>query len=420
MAFAQTKTKLSLDRWAKIMGVQLAHFNSVIPAGRTPSVCQMPWLQRADMAVDRVGREEVAMAIADAEARIERYLQYRLMPTWEIDEWHGTIRPYRRELYNLNGADIRGQAQLVQTNWGHVLSGGIRSKTFIATRPVAFSDEDGDGYDETVTVTATVDVGQSPCEIFAYYPDKDGEDEFEVRPIKVEVSGATATITFRREQIVLEELLVDLVPPEDDSHLRGVADVDANFLEDVDVYRVYNDPQSQVTFLWEPPAGGCSCCGGSGCAQCAYSAQTGCLMLRDDPRLGLVTYHPGSWDPDNLEFTSEGWVDCRAPDITRLYYYAGLRDKTLDCPTRRMDPHWERTVAYFAASLLDRPICECNNVHAWIQRWRYDYVSGEPDETAREVPRDALDNPFGSTRGAVNAWRAVNAPGQVVGQVVYA
>lgn len=421
MAFASTRTHLSLDRWAALIGINPAHLNSVIPAGRHPTVCEQPWMQFAYQAVDRVGREEVAMAIAQAESDIEHHLGYRLLPSWEVDEWHGTMRPYQREMYNLNGADIRGQAQLVKTKWGHVISGGIRSKELIANRPIvagSFTDTDGDGYKETVTVTATVVAGQSPCEVCVYYPAKSADDRWEVRPINVSVAGTSATITFRREQIVKEELLVDLVPPADDSHLRGVADEDTSFLASVDVYRVYNDPQSQVTFLWEPMAGGCSC-NGSGCGACAYSSGTGCLMIRDDPRLGLVSYHPAVWNGTTLEFDAEAW--CRAaPDITRLYYYAGLRDKTLDCPTRQMDPEWERIVAYYAAALLDRPICECNSVHSWVAHWQYDFAISGADEQANQIPASVLDNPLGTTRGAVFAWRRILREGQAVGKVVYA
>ena len=418
MARADTVTKLPLDRWARLIGIHPSHFNGIF-FGESPTVCAQPWMQHPYQAYDRVGREEVAIAIAQAEVDIERYLGCRLLPTWEVDEWHPTDRPFRPELINLNALDVRGFAQTVQAKWGHFITGGIKStpELRVSDAPITYADNDGDTYRETATVTAPVAVGTDPCELHVYYPLSNplvlsgGADEWEIRPITVSIVGAVATITFRRDQCVLPEVWSDYFPPAGDTHLRGVDGVspvapapEVYFLEKVDVYRVYNDPQTQVSFLWEPFGSSCGC-NDSGCALCAYSAQTGCLMVRGDPRLSIVSYRPGSWDADTQQFTSETWVECRQPDIARLYYYAGLRDKRKACSTIQMDGDWERTVAYYAAALLDRPICECNNIQAWVDHWQRDLaISGE--EGLRVSDAD-LENPFGTRRGAVHAWRRV-------------
>lgn len=422
MARAEAITKLSLDRWARILGIHPSHFNGIF-FGSSPSVCAQPWMQHAFQAADRVGREEVANAIAQAEADIERHLGYRLLPSWEVDEWIPSIRPFRPELLNLTSVDVRGFAQTVEAQWGYLISGGIRSSELItADAAIAYSDLDGDLYDEIATVTITVAAGTSPCELKVYYPASNalvssgGLNEWEIRPIEVSIMGTTATIAFRRDLAVLPEMWSDYFPPADDSHLRGVdGAVDTNFLDEVDVYRVYNDPQTQVSFLWEPFGSGCSCA--SSCVLCAYSAQTGCLMLRGDPRHSIVSYRPGSWDADAEAFDSESWIESRQPDIVRLYYYAGWRDKRLACPTVKMDSEWERVVAYYAAALLDRPICECNNIRAWVDHWQRDLaIAGE--EGLRVSDKD-LDNPFGTRRGAVFAWRRVNAQGVAVGRAAH-
>src|SRR3990172_11026555 len=124
MARAETLTKLPLDRWAALIGVNPLHFNGVYMPIHPPTVCQQPWMQYPWQAVDRVGREEVAMAIAQAEADVEKYLGYRLLPMWEADEWQEATRPYRPELVNLSGTDIRGFASATHLNWGHVITGG--------------------------------------------------------------------------------------------------------------------------------------------------------------------------------------------------------------------------------------------------------------------------------------------------------
>ncbi|KKK57801.1 hypothetical protein LCGC14_3050840, partial [marine sediment metagenome] len=236
------------------MGINPTHFNGVYVPSHEPTVCEQPWLSFAWQAANRVGREEVAEAIADAEADLEGYLRYRLVPFWEVNEWHETIRPVRKDLFNLSNTGIRGFAQTVQADWGYLVSGGIRQKDLIGQgdNAIDFSDVDGDvEYEEVATVTGgvAVPVGTPECEIHVYFPASNpmvatgGEDQWEIKPINVTVVGALATITFRREQCVLPELQLEIVPDAADSHHRGVdggLTADANFLATVDVYRVYN------------------------------------------------------------------------------------------------------------------------------------------------------------------------------------
>jgi hypothetical protein len=116
-------------------------------------------------------------------------------------------------------------------------------------------------------------------------------------------------------------------------------------------------------------------------------------------------------------FVAVEWARQRSPDIVRLWYYAGLRNKDLDCPTVTIDPDWERTVAYFAAALLDRPICECNNVQAWVRHWQRDLAIAGEEEGLSISPAD-LDSEFGTRRGAVAAWRRVIGEDGAVGHGV--
>lgn len=403
MARANTLTKLSLDDWARIMGVHPLHFNQVYV--NIPTVCAQPWLQHEWQNEDRVGREAVARAIAQAEANLEAHLNYRLAPSWEIDEWRPTIRPWRPELINYSVTDVRGFSQVVISNWKHAISGGIRSKTLVAAGvAVTFTDADSDSYLETATATQVVTF-PSACEVRAYLPGRAGADEYEIRPIDVSIDAATgiATLTMRREQLVNPDLTSILEPD-----ATGLLGTDAaNFETTIDIYRVYNDPQQQVQFLWEPF--GNVCCAGSGCAQCAYNVQLGCLMIREDPKHGMFSYRPGTWNATTLEFDSAAWSVQREPDLVRLWYYAGARDKSLTCPTVEMSEDWKRVVAYYAAALLDRPICDCNNIRAWVENWRRDLAI--PGEERLRVSKADLENPFGTRRGAVNAWHRVQEAG---------
>src|SRR3990167_8972555 len=407
MARATTRTKLSLDRWAQLMGIHPLHFNQVILPDMPPSVCAQPWLQHAWQSADRVGREDLAVAIAEAESLIEQHLHARLLPSWEVDEWQATVRPADPTFYNITSKDIRRLSQVVEASWKHFVSGGIELRTLIeAGAAIAYSDDDGDGYDETATVSVAVSFADA-CQVRVYVSGEGGADEAEIRPVNVSIAAGTATITFRRELAVLDDLLQAF----DADAVDGTAD--ANFLVEGDVYRVQNDPQQQATLMWEPFAS-CVVCSGTGCEQCAFETQTACLRARGEPRNAMLSYEPGDWDADTETFLSASLAGSRQPDVVRLWHYAGIRDTRLACPTNRMAEDWERAVAYFAAARLERPLCECNNAHAWVEHWRRDLaIRGEE---GLSIARADLDNPFGTLLGAVNAWRKITTSRDLAGR----
>lgn len=416
MARASTSTQLTLDRWAQILGISPIHFNQVYVDPIT--LCGQPWFQYAWQAQDRISREDVATAIAQAEADIERVLGHRLIPTWEVDEWVPTVPPFRPELFNLTSHDLRGFDQSAFMTQKHFISGGIRSQELIeADAAVVYSDEDGDGYDETATITVAVTTS-NVCEIAIYFSvpalvAEAGDERWRIRPANVSIAAGTATITVRREQLV-DPVNWEKVAGDQDA-LDG--NVNGNFVTSVDVYRVYHDPQQQVTLLWEPFGTACGNCTGTGCAACAYTVQTGCLLVRGNPKNSIIVYHPATWDSDNLEFTTDALSVARQPDLLRVWYYAGLRDKRLSCPTLEMSQEWAYTVAVYSVSLLERPICNCDNAREFVARWQIDLAKQTPEASYKIDPRD-LGNPFGTKAGAVYAWNRVKEAS--VGEAIFA
>lgn len=419
MARASTKTKLSLDRWAQLMGIHPLHFNGVTVADLAPAIqCPSPWLQHAWQGAmvqdgDRTGREEVAVAIRQAEDDIERLLRYRLLPDWEVDEWSPTVRPRKHETVNLYGTDIKGYHGVVRADWGYFIQGGVCVKTAVLEDAViAWSDVDGDGYTETGTVTAPTSVTDE-CEIALYYPSKDAADEWEIRPTNVSISGGVVTVTFARHLTVLEALHEAMVP----SDVNGLQD--ANFLGTVDIYRRYNDPQTQATLMWEPLPGACDC-GSTTCPACTFSTQTGCLTLRGAERDSMLAWRPASWDAANEQFTASEFLVGRQPDVVRLYYQAGLRPKGVTCPMNQMGRAWEQAVAAYAAALLSRTVCDCERAHANVERWQRDLAltSGGTQLESFSMSAGDLDNPLGTRAGAIFAWKRIKD--QARSMVVYA
>lgn len=374
------------------MGVHPLHFNGVVADIAPTTVCGQPIMQHDWQTADGVSRDAIALAIADAEQRISQYLGFKLLPTFEADERHEFSR----------SGLVAGS---VKMNYGHVVAGGIERRDVIQLNvPVVYSDDDADGYKETATVavsTAFTDLN----EFAMVMPGEGGAVEWEIRPIQVSVSGGVATLVARREQLVN--------PVVSSGFATGTRAVDgsddAQFLLSVDIYRVWHDPSQQVQFLWEANSWGLCGCGMNYCQTCYLSAQFGCTTVRDY-RLGLIAGTPATWNVSTSAYESAAFSVMRAPERGRFWYRAGYRNQRARKPMLEMDTRWESAVSKLAATLLERPICGCPNVENITRYWRDDLAVNSSDTTGGSTNRLSnrwLNNPLGTARGAIHAWRII-------------
>ena len=405
MARSDVKTWLPLDRWAEIIGLHPLHWNGLSSASLVPkTVCGEIWFQYSWQHSDRVGHEDVAMAIQQAEMDIAAEVGFNLVPDWTVEERLTYPQPGVPGVYNLYGSNPRGMLKSVELRRGHIISGGVKAKSLIeAGATYVRSDDDSDGFQETCTVTVATTV-TDPNEIHLYYPAESGTDEWEIRPIKVNFSGANVIITFKIWQISAANKIAVFDPQPLD------ANDNASYESTVDVYRVYNDPGTQVQFMWENYPWE-NCCGT--CYACQFGTQGGCFHLRD-ARLGLAVPAPGTWDSENEVFTPGVWSACREPDQARFWYYSGYQDKNLTRSKVEMAKFWEYAVAFYAASKLDRPVCGCSNVEQYIEHWRMDVSVNEYQKAAITTTAEMLSNHLGTTLGAIYAWKRVHQNGMRV------
>jgi len=399
MARSDVKTWLPLDRWAEIIGIHPLHFNGLDSSDLAPNtVCGDVWFQYSWQHSDRVGHEDIAMAIQQAEQQIAAEVGYNLLPDWTAEERIPFSLPIQPGVYNLNGLNPRGQFNSIELRRGHVLSGGVKTKIVIgAGADFVRTDEDSDGFAETCTVTVATTITDAN-EIAVFYPAKDGADGWEIRPIKVSFSGGNAIITFK-VWLITSANKMDVFDPDP----LDAEDADS-YETTVDVYRVYNDPSTQVQFMWETGPG----CGS--CDACQFGTQAGCFHLREQ-RIGIAVPAPGSWNIDNEEFDTAYWSVCRAPDQARFWYYSGFEDRSLIRSKVEMAKFWEYPVAFYAASLLDRSVCGCSNVQGFIDKWRLDVAVNEFQGTTVTVTPELLSNKLGTTMGAVYAWKRIRQNG---------
>lgn len=400
------RTKLTLDEFARIAGqnplqfwgVQITQIQTDTGAA---AMFQYDWQKR-----DAISRETVAQAIAEAEAEIEHWLGYTLLPDWVVDEWDASARPNDPRFVNLNNHDLRGFALPYTLERGWFITGGIRASTLIeAAAAIAYTNTiPPTTYNNLATVTVTVVAGTLASEVRVYYPGHAGDDAWEIRPINVTVTGTTAVITFPRQMAVIEDLLityeVDTIRPAEGTD-------NAHFLTTVDVYRITNDPATQATLMWQPY---------DGCRDLSeFTVATGYLLTVGNPRDAHVSIACGDWDAATETFTNARLPVASAPNIVRTYYYAGLRDKASPQPTLQMTYDWARAVAQMAAARLHREPSQ-RNLGRFYDDMATDlaYETGADQVSRYRTPRELLNNPFGTRRGEVQAWQQVMRHGQAL------
>lgn len=418
MARADTPTLLSLDDFAVVMGISPAHFSGAAHSDVTPVVdnaCTDLWPQHSWQAADRASREELAQEIANAEQDLAEFINYWPAPVWIAQENHPYPRHHRPDVMRAGGYDVRGYRVAISADYGYVIAPGQRDTDIVGDSVnVALSDADGDGYKETATVSTATTLTDA-CEVKVYFVGRNAAQEWEIRPARTKViSAGMFTATFWAWQLIDPDLWEALPTVEGQSAIDWTsAD---NIVDNVDVYREYNDTTAiSARFYWEPRtqpldwAANLNCsCGGSSCAACALTTQTGCLHIRN-PVSGLVVPAPASYDEDDGAWEAACWSECRDPDIVQLWYYAGH----LDNRQRRGDVcqplsrWWQQTIAWMATARMERPFCSCQNLTALSRQLQED-MAALSERQSFAVSPELLNNPFGTRRGEVLAWQRVS------------
>lgn len=402
MARASTPTILSLDRWARIVGINPVHFGGGVGSTIWPDngACADIWPQYSWQTNEElVGREDVAMAISGAEQDIKNALGYSPGPSWEIDEAHAWS-------YSGNGHYPRS----AQTDYGMVIAPGQRAVTAIdEDAAVVYSDPDGDNWDERATVIVSTDLTDIR-EIKVYFAGHDGEPEWEIRPLRsVTIASGVATILIDAWLLFDPDIWEQY--PNISTPFAGLDVTDSdNFVTEVDVYREYNDVgQPGATFYYG--GDGRLCCGGAGCDICLGSSYTGCFGIRDS-RLGFVTPYAGTYSDGSWGY--DATAHCNPAKRVTLSYYAGLREKTY-LSRKSLDPlthYMAEAITWLSIARLPAAVCNCNNIRDRIEELQKDMTTMRDGAAqaalyARFPKMDVFNNPLGTKFGEVKAWQRV-------------
>src|SRR5574338_418229 len=179
-----------LNRWQSLLDISDWHFNQAAGSAApfTKDQCLEVWVQPE--------REHVARGLYNAYWKMTRALGFFPRPTYVTED----VRLSRGVPYQL---------QMLQTSrefGGKLIVFGSRATSVIsAGAAVVYSDADGDGVDDTATIT--VASGVSTTEVGVFFTTTDGapsaaHDLWEITPLTVTASGGNLIITGPRAYFV--------------------------------------------------------------------------------------------------------------------------------------------------------------------------------------------------------------------------
>lgn len=407
-------TILSINQFAKIMGINPAHFwqataISTVPSRMPVDSCgsiyhQYPWQDS-----DKISRYDIAIEIAKAESDIANALGYWPGPWWIQEEQHEYIKHHRRDLFG-GGGDSRYLYKAMPIKWGKLIQMGKRKATLIGTPTTAalglqYTDQDGDGFFETATIsiaTTATDIR----DLHVFHSGFSGQPEFEIRePRKSYISAGVAYFIYDAWLFINPELYEE--PSKDDESIIDITTT-ANYVTAVDVYQITADVADEsVMFYWGNQNVGCATCGGAGCEACGYISQEGCAWIRDAEN-GVVSPVPASYTIAD-GWTEELWTGDREPDRLKLWYQSGLISEAYMAgrTTNPLDPSMALVIAHLATSRLERPLCGCANIQSLADRLRRDTTAQEGEQGMFFSSVGTVENPFGTRVGEVEAWKSI-------------
>lgn len=379
MASSYIQTLLPLDDYARIMAIPGWAFNQVDHPGREyHGGCSGPIFQ-SGYDVDPtqfVGRDQVARAISTAERQIAGYLGYWPAPRWICDDEVAWPVPKR---------GVQVFAPHLKTTWGYIIEPGIEALDLVKPDcPVEYSDEDGDGYLDTGTIT-----------IGGLYPEEfDNECELFVVPAGYDRRWRIRTLDVEMgDDIVLTGprwLFVD--PPEWRSTEAISMDEDEAFLDYVDIYRQYNDSSTQADIIWK---------GDELCTDeiCESYTQEACMDVLSY-RTGIVIARPGEY-LDGV-WTRNVFTRCEMPTHASLWYLSGYSDDACD-DCSMMGPTMKEAIVRLANVYLPAMPCSCNISQ---DKWKEDRMELEVGSYAVALAQRRLGT---TARGAVFAMSVISS-----------
>jgi hypothetical protein len=405
---------VTLAKWLRLMNMNPWHSyqlsNALLPL---TSNCNAIVYEYSWQNADRAGRAEIRAAIQNAEEIFYSVTNFSPRPVFRerTIAWP-QAGDYR--LYNYTSYDTRNHWLGLNLPEGDVRAVGYEHITTPVLGQLTYQDLDGDGVFESATCTVAVPANTTETEIYVTYLSSDmlNDTGLSITPRSVSIAAGQATIVFDTYTLV-RPILYTVARPSvlDPSNLPP--NVNSPFVQSVNVSRRFCDPTgttletAQAVLIWESapyPDWAIPCSFGVDSPDPAALAYAIARIGVRNEKQGIVYGGEGVYN--SVTGTWNGRVDfskCKPPDRVKIRYYAGRNEEYIDV-----------AIARLAAAIMARRICACESANREISEWQIDYSRlGATTETYAQ-PMD-IDNPFGSRKGQVYAWRVAQQEQRVVG-----
>jgi len=397
--WTKNKPLLSLLEWSEVIGINPYLLAQIGTPPTDLSIelgqCENVFYQGASQRSDHLSREDIALAILQAETYISQWAL-----TYPAPKFESYTLQYPRPA-NLNWRQLwigaSGRLKSLETNFGNIISVGSYTEAVLqAGAAVVGSDPYSDGFNTQFTITVAVPAGTLASEVVLYFASADippalSQSDCEIRPIKTVISGLVATITGSMTQLVKIANYLKLVPA-----TLNVTDA-AIYATTVDVYRRTVDLNNSAALIWDleycpsPP--------------CNYT-YTGACFYETDKAQGYIAPVPATWDEATQQYSRVCSGRYDAPDRVVLNVVSGI---PRDADGRMAQP-WKLVIAYLSVGLfLQNKTCGCALADQILFALRSMPMK---DDGALEISQslfDAVSARFGVVnRGTVKAYTQVS------------
>lgn len=374
---------------------------------------------------DAVGTKAIEQAIETAENKLLQYLRYSVAPHYvtETINWPQGALSW--------GAD--GRWLSVPTSEGEIRAVGVETLTAISVAAaVTYSDEDGDTIDDTFTISAASAITDA-SQVAVYFSTGDRFNGFgattaigsrwRLQPVTVTISGGTITVKGPK-QLCVKPIKYEGVVNIGANGLDPATA--ANFVTTLDMYQRTTETggntvdTSQAVVIWETrPCHGWWCCC-DGCVTASYSgspydvAATAQAVARvgiRDAHNGLITPAAELYDSAGQTWSVLNWSLYDQPDRVTVRYLAGW---PLGSDGQMQEPY-RTVVARLAAAELARPVCGCDAANRELYHWQFDLSQTARGDELFGISPENLNNPLGTRRGHVQAWKFILDQQQLTG-----
>jgi hypothetical protein len=190
----------------------------------------------------------------------------------------------------------------------------------------------------------TVDF-EDACEARLFHTVENGEEE--IFPLTKSISGTTLTVRVYKCALVIPDIFI---PKEGLDY-----GLDANFVDEIVVKRVYAQRGTGANFVWKPTSSSCS-----SCSPCTEQTQLACPTIRDK-RPSLVDVRPATFAADEYMGASySAFANCgHYPNQVEIDYVA-YYNEDCDADCGRIPQHLKLAILHVALANMPRqPICAC-------------------------------------------------------------